>query len=62
MSVPAEGVDDQEVPNHARDADGENHRANGVVGVVGHIHGGEWACCLGHHRHLQDRAQNDKRT
>lgn len=41
MSVPAEGIYDQEVPNHACDADGENHRADGVVGVVGHIHGGE---------------------
>lgn len=51
---PAEGVYDQEVADHASDADGEDDGADGVVGVVRHVHGGEGTRGLGRHRHLQD--------
>ncbi len=56
---PAEGIYNQEVANHAGDADGENDGADGVVGVVGHIHCGKGVRGLGRHRHLKDKTGND---
>lgn len=47
---PAERIYDQKVANHARDANGEDNRANGVVGVVRYVNCGEGP----HHCHLQD--------
>lgn len=58
--LPAEGVYDQEVADHAGDADGEDDGADGVVGVVGHVHCGEGVRGLGHHRHLEDKTGNDR--
>lgn len=55
FSLPAEGVDHQEVPEHARDADGQDDGADGVVGVVRDIHSGERLGGRGRHRHLEDK-------
>lgn len=57
--LPAEGVNDEEVADHASDANGEDDGANGVVSVVGNIHRGEGVRGLGHHRHLEDKTQWD---
>lgn len=57
--VLAEGVYDQEVADHAGDADGEDDGADGVVGVVGHVHCGEGVLGLGRHRHLEDKTGKD---
>ncbi len=57
--LPAEGVDDQEVSDHAGDADGEDDGADGVVGVVGDVHCGEGVWGLGRHCHLEDKTGND---
>lgn len=59
-ALPAEGVYDQEVANHASDADSEDDRADGVVGVVRHVHGGEGLWSLGQHRHLEDESGNHR--
>ena len=39
--IPAEGVDDQEVSQHARDAHHQDDDADGVMGVVRNVHRGE---------------------
>lgn len=52
--LPAEGIDDQRVADHAGDADAEDDGADGVVGVVGHVHRGERVRGLRHHHHLGD--------
>lgn len=48
---PAERIYDQKVANHARDANHEDNRANGVVGVVRYVNCGEGP----RHCHLQDK-------
>lgn len=48
---PAECIYDQKVANHARDANHEDNRANGVVGMVRYVNCGEGP----HHCHLQDK-------
>lgn len=55
--LPAEGVYDQEVADHAGDADGEDDGADGVVGVVGHVHCGERVRGFGRHRHLRTKQE-----
>lgn len=55
---PAESVDDQEVADYSGDADGEDGGADGVVGVVGHVHGGERVGGPRCHRHLEDKRDN----
>lgn len=52
----AEGVNDQKVADYTRDANCKDDRANGVVGVVGHIYCGKGIRDLGRHRHLEDKA------
>lgn len=59
--LPAEGINDKEVADHAGDADGEDDGADGIVSVVGHVHRGEGVRGPGNHRHLEDRAGNDMR-
>lgn len=60
LTLPAEGINDQEVADHAGDADGEDDRADGVVGVVRNVHCGKRELGLGHHGHLEDRTQNNQ--
>lgn len=45
--LPAEGIYDQEVADHASDADRQDDGADGVVGVVRHVHGGKGLWSLG---------------
>lgn len=55
--LPAEGVNDQEVADHAGNSDGEDDGADGVVRVVGHVHRGEGVWGPGRHRHLKDKQE-----
>lgn len=58
MKLPAECVNDQEVADHAGDADGEDDGADGVVGVVRNVYCGERELGLRHHGRLEERTQN----
>ena len=49
----AEGVNDQDVSHYASDPNGQDDGADGVVGVVWDVHGGERVVRLSDHGHLK---------
>lgn len=57
ITVPAEGIDDQEVPHEPRDANNEDDGTDGVMGMVWYIHSGERMRCLLYHGNLQSKTQ-----